>query len=181
MIETFNKVKNLNHPVVVHVHTLKGKGLAVAEQNQDFSLVMPHTLDMKEGEKPVFTESYESVTTDYILKKAEKDSSVIAISPATPGAYGFTTEFRDKLGKQYADVGIAEEHATAYASALAKCGAKPILAILSSFVQRTYDQLSQDLCLNNSPATILLYWGGISNGDATHLGSFDIPLMSNIP
>ena len=182
LVETFNKVKDLKHPVVVHVHTLKGKGLAVAEQNQEaFHWIMPHTLDMKEDEKPVFTESYESVTTDYILKKAEKDSSVIAITPATPGAYGFTTEFRNKLGKQYADVGIAEEHAAAYASAMAKCGAKPILAILSSFVQRTYDQLSQDLCLNNSPATILLYWGGISNGDATHLGSFDIPLMSNIP
>lgn len=182
LIETFNKVKDLNHPVVVHIHTLKGHGLTVAEENREtFHWIMPHTLDKKEDIKPVFSESYESVTTDYILKKSEKDSSVIAISPATPGAYGFTPVFRHKLGIQYTDVGIAEEHATAYASALAKCGAKPILAILSSFVQRTYDQLSQDLCLNNSPATILLYWGGISGGDATHLGSFDIPLMSNIP
>ena len=85
------------------------------------------------------------------------------------------------MGKQYTDVGIAEEHAVAYCSALAKAGAKPILAIMTSFVQRTYDQLSQDLCLNNSPMTMLIYWGGLSNGDATHLGSFDIPLISNIP
>ncbi len=182
LIETFKKVKDLNHPVVVHIHTVKGHGLAVAEQDKEsFHWILPHTLDKKEDVKPVFTESYESVTTDYILKKAEKDSSIIAISPATPGAYGFTREFRNKLGKQYTDVGIAEEHATAYASAMAKCGAKPILAILSSFVQRTYDQLSQDLCLNNSPASILVYWGALSSGDATHLGSFDIPLMSNIP
>lgn len=182
LIETFKKVKDLNHPVVVHIHTVKGHGLAAAEQDKEsFHWILPHTLDKKEDVKTVFTESYESVTTDYILKKAEKDSSIIAISPATPGAYGFTREFRNKLGKQYTDVGIAEEHATAYASAMAKCGAKPILAILSSFVQRTYDQLSQDLCLNNSPASILIYWGALSSGDATHLGSFDIPLMSNIP
>lgn len=182
LIEAFKRVKDTNHPVVVHLHTLKGHGLAVAEENKEaFHWILPGTLDKKEEPAPVQSENYVSITTDYILNKAEKDPSIIAISPATPGAYGFTLEFRKKLGKQYLDVGIAEEHAVAAASAMAKYGAKPILAILSSFVQRTYDQLSQDLCLNNSPVTILVHWGALSNGDATHLGSFDIPLICNIP
>lgn len=183
LIETFKKVKGTNHPVVVHMHTVKGKGLAVAEENKEaFHWILPGTLDKKSDDAPAASsENYNTLTTDYILDKAAKDKRVIAISPATPGAYGFTPEFRNKLKNQYTDVGIAEEHAVAYASALAKCGAKPILAILSSFVQRTYDQLSQDLCLNNSPMTMLVYWGGLSNGDSTHLGSFDISLISNIP
>lgn len=182
LIETFKKVKDTNHPVIIHMHTLKGKGLPIAEENKEaFHWILPGTLDKKDGTTQSVTEDYCSITTDYILRKAKKDSSIIAISPATPGAYGFTPEFRQKLGRQYLDVGIAEEHAVAAASAMAKYGAKPILAILSSFVQRTYDQLSQDLCLNNSPATILVHWGAISNADATHLGSFDIPLISNIP
>lgn len=182
LIETFKKVKDTNHPVIIHMHTLKGKGLPIAEENKEaFHWILPGTLDKKDGTTQSVTEDYCSITTDYILQKAQKDSSIIAISPATPGAYGFTPEFRKKLGRQYLDVGIAEEHAVAAASAMAKYGAKPILAILSSFVQRTYDQLSQDLCLNNSPATILVHWGAISNADATHLGSFDIPLISNIP
>lgn len=182
LIEVFNEVKDIDHPIVVHLHTLKGKGLAVAEENKEaFHWIMPGILDRKEETTAQPAENYFSVTTDYILNKAKKDKSVMAISPATPGAYGFTPEFREKLGKQYLDVGIAEEHAIAMISAMAKYGAKPILAVLSSFIQRTYDQLSQDLCLNNSPATILVYWGAISNADATHLCSFDIPLISNIP
>lgn len=182
LIETFEKVKDINHPVVVHMHTIKGHGLAVAEENKEaFHWILPGTLDNKPSSPVEATEDYNTITTDFILEKAKSDNSIVAITPATPGAYGFTHEFREKLGKQYTDVGIAEEHAVAYASALAKSGAKPILAILSSFVQRTYDQMSQDLCLNNSPITMLVYWGGISNGDATHLGSFDIPLISNIP
>lgn len=182
LIEVFNEVKDIAHPIVVHLHTLKGKGLAVAEENKEaFHWIMPGILDRKEETTAQPAENYFSVTTDYILNKAKKDKSVMAISPATPGAYGFTPEFREKLGKQYLDVGIAEEHAIAMVSAMAKYGAKPILAVLSSFIQRTYDQLSQDLCLNNSPATILVYWGAISSADATHLCSFDIPLISNIP
>lgn len=182
LIETFKKVKDINHPVVVHMHTMKGKGLAIAEENKEaFHWILPGTLDEKMDVPQIAEEDYNSITTDYILKKAQKDPKVITINPATPGVHGFTHEFREKLGSQYLDVGIAEEHAVAAASAMAKNGAKPILAIMSSFVQRTYDQLSQDLCLNNSPVTMLVYWGAISGGDATHLGSFDIPLISNIP
>ncbi len=182
LIEIFQRVKDSTHPVVVHLHTVKGHGLAQAEANKEtFHWILPGLLDKKEGEPTVHCENYYNVTTDFILKKAQEDPTVVAITPATPGAYGFTKDFRQKLGKQFVDVGIAEEHAVAYASALAKNGAKPILAIMSSFVQRTYDQLSQDLCLNNSPITMLIYWGGLSGADATHLGSFDMPLISNIP
>lgn len=182
LISAFKKVKDINHPVVVHIHTLKGKGLAVAEEDKEaFHWIMPGALDKTNEVPQDMQEDYNSVTNNYILEKAKKDPAIIAITPATPGVHGFTKEFREKLGKQYMDVGIAEEHAVASASAMAKNGAKPILAIMSSFVQRTYDQLSQDLCLNNSPVTMLVYWGAISGGDATHLGSFDIPLISNIP
>jgi 1-deoxy-D-xylulose-5-phosphate synthase len=182
LISTFEKVKDTSSPVVVHIHTLKGHGLKVAEQNKEtFHWIMPGTLDQKDDAPINNEENYFSITTDYILEKAKNDSKVFAISPATPGAYGYTQEFREALKSQYVDVGIAEEHAIAYASAAAKNGAKPILQVLSSFLQRTYDQLSQDLCLNNSPATILVAWGAISNADATHLQVFDIPLLCNIP
>lgn len=182
LIEAFQRVKDIEHPVVVHIRTLKGHGLAAAEQNKEaFHWILPGTLDEKPSQTVEFSEDYNSVTNDFIKRKAKENSSFIVVNPATPGVHGFTTDFREKLGKQYTDVGIAEEHAVAYCSALAKAGAKPILAIMTSFVQRTYDQLSQDLCLNNSPLTMLVYWGGLSNGDATHLGSFDIPLISNIP
>lgn len=187
MIDVFKKVKDSNYPIVVHVKTQKGHGLKCAEINKEmFHWIVPNTLDDNNEQiqnNGNVLENYNSITTDFILNKAKDDKTVVAITPATPGAYGFNHEFREKLGenKQYIDVGIAEEHAIAYGSALAKSGAKPFLAVLSSFIQRTYDQLSQDLCLNNSPITLLIYWGAITNADATHLGIFDIPLMSNIP
>ena len=182
LIEAFQKVKDINHPVVLHVKTLKGHGRVAAEQNKEaFHWVLPGILDEKSAHQDEAQEDYNSVTNEFIKRKAKENSSLIVVNPATPGVHGFTPDFRDEMGKQYTDVGIAEEHAVAYCSALAKAGAKPILAIMTSFVQRTYDQLSQDLCLNNSPMTMLIYWGGLSNGDATHLGSFDIPLISNIP
>ncbi len=181
LINAFQKVKDIDHPVIIHLHTLKGKGLEVAEKNKEsFHWILPGTLDKKEQSNSQEA-TYNSITTDYLIEKRMNDKTVIAISPATPGAYGFTPEFREKMGEGYTDVGICEEHAVAYASGLARNGAKPVLAIMSSFVQRTYDQLSQDLALNNSPATILVHWGAISGGDATHLGCFDIPLISNIP
>lgn len=181
LIEAFGNVKDINHPIVVHICTLKGCGLPVAEQNKEkFHWILPGTLDDDKIER-TSDEGYEAVTCNYILEKAKQDKTVIAVNAATPGVFGFSKEFREKLANQYTDVGIAEEHATAYVSALAKQGAKPIFAVMSSFIQRTYDQLSQDLCLNNSPATILVYWGGISGADCTHLCTFDIPLVSNIP
>ena len=185
LIELFKTVKDTDCPTVVHINTLKGKGLKAAEENKEaFHWILPDTLDENYEVIKYENENYQSycsITNDYILERAKYDPTIIAISPATPGVYEFTPEFREKLGAQYTDVGIAEEHAIAYTSGLAKNGAKPVLALMSSFVQRTYDQLSQDLCLNNSPVTILIHWGGISGADATHLCCFDIPLMCNIP
>lgn len=192
LIEAFKSTKDTKKPVVVHIHTLKGKGYSPAEENKEaYHWCLSGFLDNNSSNtntdskataaaiKP--PESYSSLTTDFILNKKEQGDPVVAINPATPGAVGFYQEFRDKLDKNYVDTAIAEEHAVAFASALAKNGAKPILAVLSSFVQRTYDQLSQDLALNNSPATLLVFWGTIGPMDATHLGIFDIPLISNIP
>ena len=183
LMSVFDRVKDADHPVLVHMHTIKGKGLHEAEVDKEhYHWIVPGELDKKPvAENAIRKESYESITADYILDRASKDSSIIAISPATPGVSGFTPEFRKKLGKNYVDVGIAEEHAVAFASGLAKGGAKPMLAVMSSFIQRTYDQLSQDLALNNTPATLLIFWGGITGMDATHLSKYDIPLICNIP
>lgn len=179
LVETFEKVKNTNHPTIIHIHTIKGKGLADADERKEFyHWILPNALD--NNPQPAF-ETYDSITADYITKKYEKDPTVVAISPATPGVTGFTRDFRAKAGKHYVDVGIAEEHAIAFSSGIAKNGGKPILGVMSSFIQRTYDQLSQDLALNSTPATLLVFWGAISEADATHLCSFDISLISNIP
>ena len=182
LIETFKSVKDINHPVVVHIRTLKGCGLEAAEQNKEaFHWIMPGTLDRKDDSSFFSGECYESITKDFIKNKISQNDPVCLVVAGTPGVFGFDKKYRESLGKHYTDVGIAEEHAVAYSSALAKAGAKPILCLMSSFVQRTYDQLSQDLCLNNSPITMLIHWGGLSGADSTHLCSFDMPLISNIP
>lgn len=181
LIKVFRKVKNTNHPTVVHIHTLKGKGYAPAVADKEtYHWQLPGFMDKKDGNVQP-KETYNSLTTDYILEKKKEHCPVVAITPATPGVSGFTPAFRSEMGANYTDVGIAEQHSVAYASGIAKNGGKPILSISSSFIQRAYDQLSQDLALNNSPATILVIRSGISATDMTHLGVFDIPLISNIP
>lgn len=181
LVETFRKVKDIDHPVVIHMNTTKGKGLKLAEENKEhWHWILPGEVDGT-CKSNMSGENYATITADYITEKYKEDRTVIAISPATPGVTGFTPEFRENAGIHYTDVGIAEEHAVAFSSGIAANGGKPIIGIMSSFIQRTYDQLSQDLCLNNNSATILVFGGGISGGDATHLGTFDIPLISNIP
>ena len=181
VIDTLNKVKDIDHPVVVHMFTQKGLGLEPAMKDKEaYHWSLPGVLDEQKS-STVMSEDYTSITKDYHLQKIKEDKSYIVVNAATPGVFGFDREYRQQLGNQYTDVGIAEEHAVAYSSALASQGAKPVLHFMSSFVQRTYDQLSQDLCLNNSPLTMLIYWGGISGADCTHLCTFDIPLISNIP
>lgn len=181
LVETFRKVKDVDHPVVIHMNTIKGKGLKVAEENKEhWHWILPGEVDGT-CKSNMSGENYATITSDYITEKYKEDRTVIAISPATPGVTGFTPEFRENAGIHYTDVGIAEEHAVAFSSGIAANGGKPIIGIMSSFIQRTYDQLSQDLCLNNNSVTILVFGGGISGGDATHLGTFDIPLISNIP
>ena len=181
MVDAFNMVKDVARPTILHIHTLKGCGLTLAEENKEvFHWMMPGTIE-NFGKQVAQVENYTSLTAEYIKNKIKTDNRAIVINAGTPGVFGFTKEYREDLGAQYTDVGIAEEHAVAYSSALAKSGAKPIFTVMSSFVQRTYDQMSQDLCLNNSPITMLVYWGGLSGQDATHLCTFDIPLISNIP
>ena len=179
LIKAFAQVKDCLCPTVVHIHTLKGKGCKEAEQDKEkFHFILPHTLDAQPQTQEL---TYTSATVDYLLKKRAQDWKLAVLSAGTPGAYGLTPDVRTKLGKNYTDVGIAEEHAIAMISGLAKGGAKPIFPVVSSFLQRTYDQLSQDLALNNTPATVLVFWGTITGADATHHGVFDIPLICNIP
>ena len=182
LIDTFSKVKDIDHPVVIHMHTIKGKGYKGAEENKEaFHWVSPFNLETKEPvNKPTSGESYRSITEEFLMKKASEDPKVVAITAGTPSSVSLGN-FRNEIKNQFIDVGIAEEHAVALASGIASQGGKPVVGFLSSFIQRTYDQLSQDLAINNNPALIMVYGGGITGGDVTHLGIFDIPLISNIP
>ncbi len=183
LIAAFRRVKDSLHPVVVHICTLKGKGYAPAEQHkEEWHYCAP--FDIETG-TPLYEddlEDYSSVTADYLLKKMKQDKSVVAITSATPAVLGFTADKRAEAGAQFVDVGIAEENAVALASGIAANGGKPVYGVYSTFVQRTFDQISQDLCINNSPATIVTFAGSVYGmNDVTHLGLQDIPMLSNIP
>ena len=183
LIKAFEKIKDINHPIVVHINTLKGKGYKLAEQNKEsWHWSMPFNA---ETGKPLYTfegEDYATLTSNYLLEKMAKDKSVVTIVAGVPTNIGFIKEKRDIAKEQFIDVGIAEEHGIALASGIAKNGGKPVFATHSSFMQRTFDQLSQDLCINKSPATILINTASVYGmNDVTHLGIFDIPLISNIP
>lgn len=182
LIETFSKVKDIDHPIVVHMYTIKGKGYDKAVENKEpFHYTMPFDLETGKLLGDFSAETYISILSNFLEENARRDKKVVGITAATPSFMGLnslrTPEFKD----QYIDVGIAEEHAIALASGMASQGAKPVAVFMSSFIQRTYDQLSQDLAINNNPALIVVNAGGISGADVTHLGLFDIPLISNIP
>ncbi len=183
LIDAFTKVKDSKKPVVVHINTLKGKGYKPAEEHKEewhyngpFDIETGKPLGEMEGE------DYSGVTADYLLKKMKQDKSVVAITSATPTVLGFTKDKRDEAGKQFMDVGIAEEPAAAIASGIAVNGGRPVWGVYSTFIQRAYDQISQDICINNSPATIVTFSGSVYGmNDVTHLGLYDIPMLSNIP
>ena len=184
LISTLSKVKDIDHPVVVHVHTIKGKGFEVAEKNKEqWHWGMPFEIEtgkLKVDNKN--TNTYANLTGEYLLNAMKKDKNVVAITSGTPTVFGFYKDRREKAGKQFVDVGIAEEHAVALASGIAANGGTPVYGVNSTFLQRTYDQLSQDLCINNNPATILVYSASVYGmNDVTHIGLFDIGFMSNIP
>ena len=181
LIDVFSKVKDTNQPVVIHMNTVKGKGYEASEMNKEaFHYVGPFDLQSGKPLSNMTKESYTQITDQFLSQKAKRDNQVIAITAGTPSTVGLS-QFRYECPEQFMDVGIAEEHAVALASGLASQGAKPVLGFYSSFIQRTYDQLSQDLAINNNPALILVFGGGISSADVTHLGLFDIALTSNIP
>ena len=184
LIAAFRQVKDSKTPVAVHIVTQKGKGYALAEQHkEEWHWHLPFDIATGKTTIPAGDEKdYGTVTAEYLLKKMQEDASVCAITSATPTVFGFTKELRERAGKQFIDVGIAEEHAAAMASGIAKNGGKPVFATHSSFMQRTFDQLSQDLCINKSPATIIVNTASVFGlNDITHLGLYDIPLISNIP
>ena len=183
LIDTFKKVKDIDHPIVVHINTEKGKGYKFAEDNKEnWHWTMPFDIETGKPAVSFDGEDYGDLTAKFLLNKMKKDEKVVAIVAAVPTNIGFTKERRLEAGKQFVDVGIAEEHGIAMASGIAKNGGKPVFATHSSFMQRTYDQLSQDLCINNSPATILVNTASVYGmNDVTHLGLYDIPMISNIP
>lgn len=183
LIPAFSSVNDCTKPVVVHIVTEKGRGYAPAVKDKEsWHWHMPFDIETGEPKFQGSGEDYGELTAKYLMEKMDKDPSVCAITSGTPTVMGFTKNRREKYKGQFIDVGIAEEHAVAMASGIAANGGKPVYGVYSSFIQRTYDQLQQDLCINNNPVTILTFaasvWG---MNDVTHLGIFDIPMMSNIP
>lgn len=182
LIGAFKQVKDSKKPVVVHINTLKGKGYKPAEEHkEEWHWHLPFDIETGKSHFPE-VEDYSSVTCEYLIEKMKKDPTVVTITSGTPTILGFTQEKRKQAGRQFVDVGIAEETAVALASGIAKGGGKPVYGVYSSFIQRTYDQISRDLCIDGNPATIVVYTGSVFGmTDVTHLGLQDIPMLSNIP
>lgn len=182
LIGAFKQVKDSKKPVVVHINTLKGKGYKPAEEHkEEWHWHLPFDIETGKSHFPE-VEDYSSVTCEYLIEKMKKDPTVVTITSGTPTILGFTQEKRKQAGRQFVDVGIAEETAVALASGIAKGGGKPVYGVYSSFIQRTYDQISQDLCIDGNPATIVVYTGSVFGmTDVTHLGLQDIPMLANIP
>lgn len=183
LIEVFKSVKDTDKPTVVHIHTEKGHGFLPAVGNKEaWHYGMP--FDPKTGESLVRFEGedYETLLSDWMLKEMKNDPTLIAITAGTPTAAGFTADKRKEAGKQHIDMGIAEEQACAMASGMAKGGLHPVWTVYSTFIQRTYDQIAQDLCINSNPAVINVMWGGAGTmNDITHICLFDIPMLTSIP
>ena len=183
LIKAFESVKDCKKAVAVHIVTQKGKGYEPAEKDKEnWHWHMPFDIESGKDKFSFDGEDLQAMTADFLLEKMKKDPSVVALTAGTPTVMGFTKEKREAAGKQFVDVGIAEENAVAMSSALAKFGAKPVFGVFSPFLQRTYDQLSHDVCINKNAATFVVFaasvWG---MGDITHLGLYDIPMISNIP
>lgn len=183
LIKVLNSVKDTKHPVVVHINTKKGKGYKPAEENKEaWHWCVPFNRETGEPLISFGGENYTDIAKDVILKKAKEDKSVAIITPSMPGSLNLSISERANLGQQYVDVGIAEEHAVAMASGIAKRGGHPLVVTNTTFMQRTYDQVSHDVCINNTPVTFLLnynHFDGLT--DVTHLGIFGLPIFSNIP
>ena len=182
-IDMLRSVKDTDHPVVIHAVTQKGKGFTPAEEDKErWHYTKPFYEKTYELRTRIAEPTYESITAEYLMKKIEEDKSLVVINAATPGGFGYTEEWRKKAGGQYVDVGIAEEHAVAMASGVAKYGGKAVFNVYSTFLQRTYDQVMQDLCVNDNSAVILVYRASVYGmNDITHLGYFDIPMLNSVP
>lgn len=192
LIEVFRSVKDTDKPTVVHIHTEKGHGYAPAVKNKEaWHWGMPFNLD--DGSRPVRNadgtmpevkpcETYPELFSDWMLNEMKKDKTLIAVTAGTPTAAGFTADKRKEAGSQHLDMGIAEEQAVAMISGMAKGGLRPVWSVYSTFIQRTYDQIAQDLCINSNPAVINVVGGGVNSmNDITHICLFDIPMLCSIP
>ncbi|MCJ0552494.1 1-deoxy-D-xylulose-5-phosphate synthase [Enterococcus cecorum] len=183
LIDLFESVKDVDHPVLLHIHTVKGKGFKFAEENREkFHAGGPFSLETGEYVKRgTGAKTYRNLTTEFLWDKMQKDKTVVAVNAGTPMML-FNPEQRKQLGKQFIDVGIAEQQAATMTAGLAKNGAKPVWVVNSTFMQRSYDQVSHDLALNDLPGTILVYNASVNGmNDESHLGIFDIPFLSHIP
>lgn len=183
LIDLFESVKDVDHPVLLHVHTVKGKGFKFAEENREkFHAGGPFSLETGEYVKRgTGAKTYSNLTSEFLWDKMQKDKTVVAVNAGTPMML-FNPEQRKQLGKQFIDVGIAEQQAATMTAGLAKNGAKPVWAVYSTFMQRSYDQISHDLALNDLPGTILVYNASVNGmNDESHIGIFDIPFLSHIP
>lgn len=192
LIEVFKSVKGTEKPTVVHIHTEKGHGYAPAVANKEaWHWGMPFNLEdgsrprrTPDGSIPEVTpcEDYGELFSDWMLREMKQDKSLIAVTAGTPTAAGFTPEKRKQAGEQHIDMGIAEEQAAAMISGMAKGGLHPVWTVYSTFIQRTYDQIAQDICINSNPAVINVMWGGVNSmNDITHICLFDIPMLGSIP
>ena len=183
LIKTFQEVKDIDHPIVVHIHTEKGKGYAPAEQNKEpWHWSMPFNIETGKPKVEGGGEDYGNMTAEYLLEEMKKDKHLVAVTSGTPTVAGFFKNRREEAGAQHVDVGIAEEQAVAMISGMAKGGIRPVYNVYSTFIQRTYDQIAQDLCINGNPAVINIFCASLYGmNDITHIGFYDIPMLSNIP
>lgn len=192
LIEVFKSVKGTDKPTVVHIHTEKGHGYAPAVANKEawhwglpFNLEdgsRPRKNDVDNIPQTAPQEDYGTLFSDWMLREMKQDKTLIAVTAGTPAAAGFTVDKRKEAGKQHIDMGIAEEQAAAMISGMAKGGLHPVWTVYSTFIQRTYDQIAQDLCINSNPAVINVVGGGVNSmNDITHICLFDIPMLCSIP
>ena len=192
LIEVFRSVKDTDKPTVVHIHTEKGHGYAPAVNDKEaWHWGMPFNLD--DGSRPLRNadgtmpevkpcETYPELFSNWMLREMKHDKTLIAVTAGTPTAAGFTADKRKEAGSQHLDMGIAEEQAVAMISGMAKGGLRPVWTVYSTFIQRTYDQIAQDLCINSNPAVINVVGGGVNSmNDITHICLFDIPMLCSIP
>ena len=183
ILEEFKTIKDINHPIVVHIQTTKGKGYKIAEVNKEqWHWFPPYIIETGANKRPMTGENYDSLVGDYLLDKMSKDPTVTAILAAVPATIGFNKERREKAGKQFVDVDICEQHAISMAAGIARNGGKPVVGTFSTFYQRAYDQIAQDMCINKLPVTLLIRNGSIWGGnDVTHTGWLDMCAFANIP
>ena len=197
LVEVLNEVKDIDHPIVVHIHTTKGLGFndeTEADNGSDGcnqTNPQPHAGQCEANHwqdpeaslgKPLDARKYYGeMAMASLERRFDNEPGLVVISPATPGSNGISRDFRDRAGAHYVDTGITEEHAAAFAAGIARAGGRPVLATSATFFQRTFDQLQQELALNHVPATLLIFGAGISGADNTHSGTFDMTMFANVP